>query len=86
MTADTIRRIFFTPPVAVARLGGSSSPMEAFHWGPGDPHTIGETRIRPSWTLALDADGNVDAYLPTDLRVRDGALQRPVAPFLDCGR
>jgi len=30
MAADTIRRLFFTPPIAIARLGGSSTPLEAF--------------------------------------------------------
>lgn len=83
MTADTIRRLFFTPAVAIARLGGSSSPMEAFDWGPGDPHTVGETRVRPAWSFNVDALGNVTAFLPTELHLRDGALQRPVAPFLE---
>jgi hypothetical protein len=83
MTADTIRRLFFTPTVAIARLGASSSPMEAFDWGPGDPHTIGETRVKPAWSLNVDAQGTVTAFLPTELHLRDGALQRPVAPFLE---
>ena len=50
MASDTIRRLLFTPPVAVARLGGSTTPMVAFSWGPGDPHTVAETRRR----LVLD--------------------------------
>jgi hypothetical protein len=83
MAADTIRRLFFTPPIAIARLGGSSTPLEAFGWGPGDPHTIGETRIRPAWSFNVDALGTVTAFLPTELHLRDGALQRPVAPFLE---
>ena len=83
MTADTIRRLLFNPSVAVARLGGSTSPMASFSWGPGDPHTIAETRIRPEWTLDVDAAGNVTTRLPTSISVRDGALQRPVAPFLE---
>lgn len=83
MAADTIRRLFFTPAVAIARLGGSSSPMEAFDWGPGDPHTIGETRVRPAWSFNVDALGAVTAFLPSELHLRDGALQRPVAPFLE---
>ena len=83
MAVDTIRRLVFTPPVAIARLGGSSTAMAAFTWGPGDPHTIAETRIRPDWTLRVDADGSVTPELPTELRVRDGALIRPVAPFLE---
>lgn len=82
MAADTIRTLFFTPSVAIARLG-AASPMEAFEWGPGDPRTIGETRIRPAWSLDVDINGNVNAWWPKELRVRDGALHRPVAPFLE---
>lgn len=83
MAVDTIRRLVFTPPVAVARVGGSSTPVDAFTWGPGDPHTVAETRIRPDWTLRVDPDGSVTPELPTELRLRDGALLRPVAPFLE---
>ncbi len=83
MAADTIRRLFFTPSVAVARLGGSSTPMAAFTWGPGDPQTIAETRIRPDWTLRVTANAGVAPTLPTEVVVRDGALLRPVAPFLE---
>jgi hypothetical protein len=57
--------------------------MVAFTWGPGDPHTVAETRIRPDWTLDVDAAGNVTTRLPTSISVRDGALQRPVAPFVE---
>jgi hypothetical protein len=51
MAEDTVRRLFFVPPVAIARLGGSTTPMDAFDWVGGDPHTIAETRIGPAWTL-----------------------------------
>ena len=39
MAANTIRRIFLTPTVAIARLGASTTPLDAFEWAPGDPHT-----------------------------------------------
>jgi hypothetical protein len=83
MASDTIRRLFFTPPIAVARLGASTTPMEAFDWVVGDPHTIAETRVRPVWTLDVDAQGAVTPRMPDTLIVRDGPLQRPVAPFLE---
>ena len=83
MAVDTIRRLMFTPPVAVARLGGSSTPMAAFDWAPGDPHTVYETRARPTWTLTVGADGTVTPTLPAKLEVRDGPLLRPTAPFLE---
>ena len=81
MASDTIRRLFFTPPIAVARLGASTTPMEAFDWVVGDPHTIAGTRVRPAWTLDVDAQGAVTPRMPDTLIVRDGPLQRPVAPF-----
>lgn len=83
MAEDTIRRIFFTPSVAIARLGGSLTPLDAFDWGPGDPHTVAETRIRPAWTLDVRPDGSVSPRLPRRLILRDGTLLRPVAPFLE---
>lgn len=83
MAEDSIRRIFFTPSVAIARLGGSLTPLDAFDWGPGDPHTVAETRIRPAWTLDVRTDGSVVPRLPRRLILRDGALLRPVAPFLE---
>ncbi len=83
MAAETIRRIFFNPSVAVARVGGSSTPLDAFDWGPGDPHTVAETRILPTWTLDVRTDGSVSPRLPQRLILRDGALLRPLAPFLE---
>lgn len=81
--ADEIRELFFTPAIAIARLGSSTTPMAAFTWGAGHSRTIGETRIRPTWTLDVDAQGGVTPSMPQELRVRDGALPRPVAPFLE---
>jgi len=83
MAADTIRRLFFTPPIAIARLGASTTPMDAFDWVVGDPHTIAETRVRPTWTLVVDAQGAVIPRMPATLTLRDGPLLRPVAPFLE---
>ena len=82
MAADMIRHLFFAPSIAVARLGASTTPMDTFTWGPGDPH-IAETRIRADWTLDVDAIGNVTARLPDELVLRDGPWHRPVAPFLE---
>ena len=83
MAADSIRRIFFTPSVAIARLGGSATPLDAFTWGQGNPHTVAETRIRPAWTLDVSPNGSVVPRLPRRLILRDGPLLRPVAPFLE---
>lgn len=82
MATTAIRHLFFAPSIAVARLGASTTPMDAFTWGPGDPH-IFETRIRPDWTLDVDVIGNVTARLPDELVLRDGIWHRPVAPFVE---
>jgi hypothetical protein len=83
VAADTIRRIFFNPSVAIARVGGSLTPLDAFDWGPGDPHTVAETRVLPAWTLDVRTDGSVSPRLPERLALRDGPLLRPLAPFLE---
>jgi len=83
MAEDSIRRLFFVPPVAIARLGESTTPMAAFDWVVGDPHTIAETRVRPTWTLVVDQEGQAVPTMPDALVVRDGRLLRPVAPFLE---
>lgn len=83
MAVDTIRRLYFTPPVAVARLGGSLTPLDAFDWVTGDPHTVAETRVQPTWTLDVMPDATVLPRLTRELVLRDGPLLRPVAPFLE---
>lgn len=83
MAENSIRRIFFNPSAVIARLGGSLTPLDAFDWGPGDPHTVAETRIRPAWTLDVRPDASVSPRLPRRLILRDGPLLRPVAPFLE---
>jgi hypothetical protein len=83
LAEDSIRRIFFNPSTAIARLGGSLTPLDAFDWGPGDPYTVAETRIRPAWTLDVRPDASVSPRLPRRLILRDGTLLRPVAPFLE---
>jgi hypothetical protein len=83
MAVDTIRRLYFTPPVVVARLGGSLTPLDAFDWVAGDPHTVAETRIRPTWALDVMPDATVLPRLTRELMLRDGPLLRPVAPFLE---
>lgn len=79
-----IRDIFIDPPMAIARLGGSSTPVAAYEWAQSeDPHVEGETSVKPAWTLNVLSDGSVAPELPTRLTFRDGDLIRPVAPFLE---
>jgi len=82
--AEVIRSIFINPPIAIARLGGSSVPQDAYGWvETADPRADGETTIAPMWSLNVLPDGSLDPVLPTELRFRDGDLIRPVCPFLE---
>jgi hypothetical protein len=33
---NRLNRIWLSPPLAFARVGSGTTPVEAFHWGPGD--------------------------------------------------
>lgn len=79
-----ITRIFFTPPMAIARLGGSSTPLESYSWRE-DPSSFGsgQTVIVPEISLEIQFDGSVRPYLPSFIRFRDNFRLRPVAPFFE---
>jgi len=79
-----IDEIFFLPPMAVARLGGSEIPLASFNWVE-DPslHGAGLTVIAPAVSLNVLADGSVQPFLPAAIQFRDGGLLRPVAPFFE---
>jgi hypothetical protein len=84
VVAEVIRSIFINPPIAIARLGGSSVPQDAYGWvETADPRADGETTIAPMWSLNVLPDGSLDPVLPAELRFRDGDLIRPVCPFLE---
>jgi hypothetical protein len=79
-----IEQIFFLPPMAVARLGGSDHPVDSFNWIE-DPslHGAGLTVIDPAVTLEVQQDGSVRPFIPSTIQFRDGNLLRPTAPFLE---
>jgi hypothetical protein len=82
--ADVIQSIFIDPPIAIARLGGSTVPQDAYLWVESpDPRTDGETTIVPTWSLDVMPEGSVSPRLPSELQFRDGALIRPVCPFFE---
>ncbi|QCB47666.1 hypothetical protein [Hydrogenophaga sp. PAMC20947] len=82
--AISIQGLFITPAFAVARLGGSTTPMHAYDWvDTQNPRFDGETDIAPSWTLAVQPDGSVAPFPPQAIAFRDGDLIRPVAPFFE---
>jgi hypothetical protein len=80
----SVLEIYFRPPMAIARLGGSDTPLESFVWGE-DPTVPGaaKTVIEPALTLAVEQDGSIRPYVPGTLRFRDREHFRPVAPFFE---
>ena len=82
--AEVIQELFINPPLVVARLGGGSVPQDAYRWAESpNPRSSGETVVVPDWSLTVEADGSVTPHMPSALRFRDGALIRPVAPFIE---
>jgi hypothetical protein len=82
--AINVLELYFLPPLALARLGGSDTPLECFHWAPNvGIHSANQTTIEPAATLEIDEDGRPSAYLPLIIRFRDAGKLRPVAPFFE---
>src|ERR1035441_10589321 len=82
--AESIQKIFVDPPIAVARLGSSTTPQNAYKWVESAiPRSNANTTIEPDWSLVVQADGTVEPVLPTSLAFRDGPLIRPVCPFFE---
>jgi len=80
--ARQIRSILINPPIAIARLGASSTPLDSFRWiDSPDAHL--QTVIAPDWTLDVDLNGGITPRMPEELQFRDGNLYRPVAPFFE---
>ena len=86
-----LKRLLISPPLAIARLGSSDTPLECFHWGPNDdrPRGTGKTTIKPGETLVIAADGTVTSNTPMviqfkDVDPADGTERfRPVCPFFE---
>lgn len=82
--AAILQRIFIDPPFAIARLGGSNAPQEAYVWADGvDPRKGDSTQLLPRWTLKVAPNGSITPAMPTELHFRDGDLVRPVCPFFE---
>lgn len=76
--------LFFDPPMAVARVGGSATPMVAFEWQESRVSQGGtQTTVVPALSFEVRPDGRLAPFMPAELRFKDddGAI-RPVAPFL----
>ncbi len=79
-----VQELYFLPPLAIARLGGSDTPLESFRWAndvtiEGAHHTV----IEPAITLSVDAQGSAFPHLPNAIQFRDAGKLRPVAPFFE---
>lgn len=79
-----IQSIFIDPPIAVARLGGSPAPLDAYEWAlSANPRTEGDTVIVPTWSLNVLPDGHVEPIMPVEIKFRDDDRIRPVCPFFE---
>ena len=79
-----IREIFFLPPLAIARMGGSDTPLDCFVWDTDKSiHGGNQTVIKPAISLRVMANGSVRPFVPKVIQFRDGDLLRPVAPFFE---
>jgi hypothetical protein len=82
---DSILELFFLPPMAVARLGSSPTPLASFSWAEANTrHDANETIIEPAVSLRVEPDDSVAPYLPESIEFKDddGSI-RPVAPFFE---
>jgi hypothetical protein len=73
------------PPLAIARLGASPNALEGYSLAVPENKPLDFRRIVPEETLEVDAASGAitRAYTPDNIRFRDGAQIRPVAPFLE---
>ena len=82
---DALLEIFFLPPMAIARVGSSDTPVEAYEWTDGrSAHGGAQTIVTPAPTFEVLHDGSVRAYLPDAIHFKDANGRiRPVAPFFE---
>jgi hypothetical protein len=84
VTDILIQEVFFLPPLAIARVGASETPMDSFVWDSDSTvHGANRTVIQPAVSLNVLPDGSLSPYWPRQLQFRDGPLLRPVAPFFE---
>ncbi len=80
----TALELYFWPPMAISRLGGSDTPLGRFFWSE-DPTISGaaKTVIEPAVSLSIEPAGSIRPFIQGTLRFRDGGHFRPIAPFLE---
>lgn len=83
-----LRRIWLVQPMAFARVGGSSTPLQNYYWTTPDlsPHGSGRTRVVAAESLEVAEDGTVSAVPPPDngeIVFKDDEGIRPACPFFE---
>jgi hypothetical protein len=82
--SEQIQALFCEPPIVIARLGGSTTPLDCCVWEePPNPRSEGATVLVPGWSLNVLPDGSIEPHKPDLIRFRDGPLVRPVCPFIE---
>jgi len=84
--------LYFDPPMAIARVGSSPEPMDAYDWTfDKNPHRGVQTKIRATRSLQLESERG-DGHWPHRLVIKEpGEIAfkdtrgriRPVAPFFE---
>ncbi len=83
MPIDDIREIRILPPLAIARLGSSTQPMDNYDLRDPDQPT-GFRKLVPAETLVVEDGIIARAETADEVRFRDAQGRiRPVAPFLE---
>ena len=73
------------PPIAIARLGSSEQPVDAYDLEADPVNPLGYRRIVPQLSLHVDpGTGEVtETYIPAEIQFRDKTGIHPVAPFFE---
>ena len=79
-----ITELRILPPLAIARLGSSPTPLENYELRP-PADSLGFREIHPAETLVVDDESGAisKAHKPRKIVFRDGDSIRPVAPFFE---
>lgn len=83
-----LKRIWLVSPMAFARVGGSSTPLQNYQWTSPDyaPHGSGRTRVAAAETLIVNGDGTLRAEPPPaggEIVFKDADGIRPACPFFE---
>lgn len=81
----SILELRILPPLSVARLGASDTPLASYALDVNPEAPLGYRTIVPDETLEVDIRSGeiIRAFMPPRIQFRDGDKIRPVAPFLE---